>query len=59
MDKCHYKNFEGMYNRTNGNVWFFGKCFDTITEVIKIVNDVPVQYTDYVDIEGLTCFLNI
>ena len=58
MDKCSYKQFQGMYNRSNENVWFFGKCFNNITEVIRIVDDVPPMFRDYIEIEGLTCFLN-
>ena len=58
MDKCSYENFNGMYNSVNGNVWFFGKCFNTILEVIKILEDVPKEYNDYIEINGLTCFVN-
>ena len=58
MDKCSYDRFEGMYNKTNGAVWFFGKCFNSIIEVVKIINDVPNEYDDYIDIQGLTCFVN-
>ena len=57
MDKCSYENFSGMYNPTNGNVWFFGKCFNSITEVIKILDDVPSDYDNYIEISGLTCFI--
>ena len=56
MDKCSYDRFDGMYNRTNGNIWFFGKCFVNIMEVIKIVDEVPKDYNDYIEISGLTCF---
>jgi hypothetical protein len=58
MDKCSYEQFEGRYNKENGSVWFFGKCFNNIMEVVKIVNDVPTQFNDYIEIQGLTCFLN-
>ena len=57
MDKCSYDRFEGRYNPTNGNVWFFGKCFNTISEVVKIVKDVPPDYDNYIEINGLTCFI--
>lgn len=58
MDKCYYDRFEGMYNKNNGDVWFFGKCFNSILEVIKVVDDVPREYDDYIEIQGLTCFVN-
>ena len=57
MDKCFYDRFEGMYNKNNGNVWFFGKCFDNIMEVIKIISDVPTDFDDYIEIHGITCFV--
>ena len=57
MDKCSFDRFNGMYNPMNGSVWFFGKCFNSIMEVIKIVEDVPKEYDSYIDIRGLTCFI--
>ena len=58
MDKCSYDRFEGMYNKGNGSVWFFGKCYVSIMEVIKIIDDVPTEYDDFIEICGLVCFVN-
>ena len=57
MHKCVYGNFNGMLNPDNNNVWFFGRCFDSIIEVVKMTQDVPMEYDDYIDINGLVCFV--
>ena len=58
MDNCSYGRFNGKYNQNNGNVWFFGKCFQNIMEVIKIVDDIPAEFDDFMEIFGITCFIN-
>ena len=58
MDKCSYDRFTGMYNKGNGSVWFFGKCYVSIMEVVKIIDDVPCEYDDFIEICGVVCFVH-
>ena len=37
---------------------FFGKCYVSICEVVKIIDDVPHEFDDFIEICGLACFIN-